>query len=147
MSLFRMTQKEYDCLNPPPDILLSGDEGWHYLGHIPAPKTRIGWFVHDVLHGLAMRYRLLPVLVYALEGLIGKRQNSATTIRSEEDSGGPWADYDEMTDTLIVYFDGKVPSSVNWIDNRCATLLEDDEDRIVGFVVQHLKLNPTKERQ
>ena len=74
-SLFFLTEDEYQKLNPP---LVRGlvrtdglylralqDEKWLPVGYIPRPTTRLGWFVYHVVHGLAMRYRLLPVLVYA----------------------------------------------------------------------------------
>lgn len=74
-SYFFLTEDEYERLNPPtlrPLMRADGlyfrslqDERWLPVGYIPRPTTRIGWFVYHVVHGLAMRYRLLPVLLYA----------------------------------------------------------------------------------
>jgi len=83
MSIFRMTDAEYDKLNPPFALgEVSSDDEWIYIGHIPTPKTRLGWFVYDIIHGLAMRYRFLPVIVFAFEGLFG-RNKCGFTIDSE----------------------------------------------------------------
>lgn len=72
---FMIGDSEYERLNPPVyESLLLNDGvyvkqidniGWLPVGHIPAPRTRVGWFVYHVVHGLAMRYRFLPVLVYS----------------------------------------------------------------------------------
>lgn len=74
-SWFHMSGDEYDRLNPPfPSPLLHpdglyfkalDDNRWLPVGYIPMPQTRLGWFVYHLIHGLAMRYRFLPVLVYS----------------------------------------------------------------------------------
>lgn len=71
-----MSQAEYDRLNPPSlDVIerdgklyeeILYDEKWMCIGYVPAPSSRLGWFVHHVVHGLAMRYPILKVLAYAL---------------------------------------------------------------------------------
>jgi len=74
---FYMTEEEYESLNPPilmPLLRSDGlyfkvlqDERWLPVGYIPRPQTRRGWFLYHLAHGLAMRYRLLPVLAYSLK--------------------------------------------------------------------------------
>lgn len=76
MSISKMTQADYDRLSPPIQSVMQArsknwieyiyDERWLHVGYIPAPTTRLGWFVYHVVHGLAMRYPLLAVLRYAL---------------------------------------------------------------------------------
>lgn len=75
-SWFCMTDEEYANLNPPRQKPLMRADGlyfktlddpkWLPVGHIPMPRTRWEWFVHHLIHGLAMRYRFLPVLFYAV---------------------------------------------------------------------------------
>lgn len=50
-----------------------------------------------------------------------------------------WANYDHISDSLLIYFTGKpVPSSVEWLDNHMGILL-DDNDTVVGFQIDHVK--------
>lgn len=50
-----------------------------------------------------------------------------------------WANYDDTSDSLIVYITGKpVPSSVDWLDNLTGVLL-DDNDTVVGFQIDHFE--------
>lgn len=50
-----------------------------------------------------------------------------------------WANYDKVSDTLLVYVTGKpVPSSVEWLDNHMGVLLDDD-DAVVGFQIDHFE--------
>lgn len=75
-SWLRMTDEEYDELNPPhckPLMRVDGlyfktldDPKWLPVGHIPMPRTRWQWFAYHMIHGLAMRYRFLPVLFYSI---------------------------------------------------------------------------------
>ena len=51
-------QKRYEELVEHPD--------WIHIGMIPVPKSRLGWFVYNMLHGLAMRYPLRAVIAYSL---------------------------------------------------------------------------------
>ena len=47
-----------------------------------------------------------------------------------------WIDYDAVTQSLLIYFDGKpVESYVNWVDTRLATLHTDDSHAIVGVMI------------
>jgi len=75
--LFTMTPEEYKRLNPPYILEIVEDEDgnmfethfsndeWLPVGCIPRPRTRLGWFAYHVAHGLAMRYRFLPVLAFS----------------------------------------------------------------------------------
>lgn len=50
-----------------------------------------------------------------------------------------WANYDESSDTLLMYITGKpVPSSVEWQDDYMGILLDDD-DVVVGFQIDHFE--------
>ena len=66
---FRLTNEEANRLNPPPDAaeIVEDDDGndwcrwaigagWMPMGHVPQPRTRLGWFCHNIMHGLMMRY-------------------------------------------------------------------------------------------
>lgn len=76
-SLLCMGDDEYDRLNPPVVRAIITDDGiylrqidddrWLPVGCILTPRTRLGWFVYHMVHGLAMRYRLLPVLLYSIK--------------------------------------------------------------------------------
>jgi len=76
-SLFFMGTDEYSNLNPPVIEIVEDENGklygeclsddrWIEVGYIPTPSTRIGWFVYHFVHGLAMRYRFLPVLIFSI---------------------------------------------------------------------------------
>ena len=41
-------------------------DGWVFVGHFPEPKTRLGWFVFHMVHGLMMRYPLHSVIAWSL---------------------------------------------------------------------------------
>lgn len=81
-SWFTMGDDEYDRLNPPVCKVILGEDGayvrqiddanWLPVGHIPMPKTRWGWFAYHLVHGLAMRYRLLPILIYSIRHSVGR---------------------------------------------------------------------------
>lgn len=74
---FHMTEADYDRLNPPILDRITDeetgkqfveeifDDKWLPVGYIPTPTTRLGWFTHHLIHGLAMRYPLFPVLIFA----------------------------------------------------------------------------------
>jgi hypothetical protein len=74
---YNLNMDEIQRLNPRPRyrVQIVGDElvqfeemlagKWLYVGHIPAPKTRLGWFMWHILHGLLMRYPLHKVIGYA----------------------------------------------------------------------------------
>lgn len=74
---WQLTEDEIDRLNPPPEIFVPGNdgnlymlcsyhEGWLPVGNIPAPRTRFGWFMYHLIHGLVMRYPLWKVLGFAI---------------------------------------------------------------------------------
>lgn len=47
-----------------------------------------------------------------------------------------WIDYDAVTRSLLIYFDGKpVESHVNWVNGRLATLHADNSHAIVGVMI------------
>ena len=47
-----------------------------------------------------------------------------------------WIDYDAVTQSLLIYFDGEpVDNFVNWVDSRLATLHDCDSDAIVGVLI------------
>lgn len=80
-SFFFLSADEYDRLNPPDRVAMLMEDGlyfreiegdyWLPVGYIPCPRTRLGWFIYHVVHGLAMHYRLFPVLVYAFREAFG----------------------------------------------------------------------------
>ena len=50
-----------------------------------------------------------------------------------------WIDYDDVTQDLLIYFDGKpVDSCVNWADSRLATLHDCESDAIVGVMISNV---------
>lgn len=50
-----------------------------------------------------------------------------------------WVDYDAVTRSLLIYFDGKpVESYVNWVDSRLATLHADNSHAIVGVMISNV---------
>lgn len=74
---WKLTNEEAERLNPPPLIVVLTDDGneyilqvdypdWQPVGHIPRPRTRPGWFVYHIIHGLYMRYPWWKVLGFAL---------------------------------------------------------------------------------
>lgn len=141
MSPLKMTQQEYDKLNPPFRLGdMSSSVKWQYVGHIPAPRTKMGWFVYDIIHGLAMRYRLLPVLAFALGNLRRERIPGELSLTMADDDS-IWADYDETSCALTIYFNGKPsPCYVNWINDRVGTLHNDETHAIVGIKIDKYKL-------
>lgn len=73
---WQLTDVEVERLNPPPDVYAPGDDGnlyilvqyheeWQPVGSIPSPRTRLGWFVYHLIHGLAMRYPWWKVIGFA----------------------------------------------------------------------------------
>lgn len=48
-----------------PYIQWYDNDGWVWMGYVPRPKTRLGWVVHHILHGVLMHYPLHKVLLYA----------------------------------------------------------------------------------
>lgn len=89
-----MTDNEYDKLNPPqlkPLLRADGlyfraleDSRWLPVGYIPMPQTRSGWFVYHMAHGLAMRYRFLPVLFYSFREAFWGKLNIETPMGVDE---------------------------------------------------------------
>jgi hypothetical protein len=61
---YYLTDEEVQRLNPPEDA--DERDEWQPVGHIPSPKTRVGWFFYHLVHGLWMRYPLHKVLGYAI---------------------------------------------------------------------------------
>ncbi|HMN30828.1 MAG TPA: hypothetical protein PKE45_21925 [Caldilineaceae bacterium] len=84
LSWFRLTDEEADRLNPPilevaqdeetgkTFIELLTDEQWLPVGYIPTPRTRLGWFLYHLAHGLAMRYPFHKVIGYSVHELFRK---------------------------------------------------------------------------
>lgn len=60
---YNLTPAEYDRLAAPWDA--EANDAWLPVGSIPRPRTRLGWFVYHLVHGLWMRYPLHKVLGYA----------------------------------------------------------------------------------
>lgn len=46
------------------------EPGWVHLGYAPEPASRWRWLVHDVAHGVLMRYRLTAVLSWSLRRFV-----------------------------------------------------------------------------
>jgi hypothetical protein len=74
---WQLTDEEADRLNPPILNIIEGGDGdlyvqhlfhpdWQPVGHVPAPRTRLGWFLYHLIHGLVMRYPLHKVIGFAL---------------------------------------------------------------------------------
>ncbi len=50
-----------------------------------------------------------------------------------------WIDYDAVTQSLLIYFDGKpVESYVNWVGARLATLHDCESDAIAGVLISNM---------
>lgn len=70
-------------LNPPIHYLSDDDGLWvkveddyMHLGHAPWPRNRAEWLVHDICHGLIMRYPLWKVVGFSIQMLIeGRHEN------------------------------------------------------------------------
>ncbi|MEM7531082.1 MAG: hypothetical protein AAF639_02805 [Chloroflexota bacterium] len=57
------------ALNPPPELRTftpKAHDDWVFVGYVPSPKTRLGWFVYHMIHGLLMRYPLRSVIAFSL---------------------------------------------------------------------------------
>lgn len=74
---WQLSDEEVERLNPPMTVITMGQDGnwwalypdhpnWMNVGHVPRPRTWMGWFAYHVIHGLAMRYPPLKVLGFAL---------------------------------------------------------------------------------
>lgn len=90
---WQLTDWEADNLNPPSDIelVMQGDDiermvryqqDWLPMGHVQIPRTRLGWFVYHVAHGLLMRYPLHKVVGFALAN--NKLESEWETISGDE---------------------------------------------------------------
>ena len=142
-NLFKMTQAECDSLNPPFNV---GDvvntKEWLYVGHIPTPKTRIGWFIYNVIHGLSMRYRLLPVLSFSVSEFFRNNSDREVSLIASDlaSDDGMWCNYDDVTDLLSVFFYGKPkPNYVSWLDNKFATIHDESNDDVIGIMISGYK--------
>lgn len=77
----QMTDAEYSRRNPPPLLIkydrirdidfieIMEDPEWLSVGYIPVPRTRLGWFLYHLVHGLVMKYPAHKVLFYALNNM------------------------------------------------------------------------------
>ena len=55
-----------------------------------------------------------------------------------------WIDYDAVTRSLLIYFDGEpVDNFVNWVDSRLATLHDCESDAIVGVLISSMSQQET----
>lgn len=73
-----LTQTEAERLNPPIQsvrydersqkyfIEIIDHPDWLEVGYIPKPRTRWGWFLYHLVHGLAMRYPVRKVLLFSV---------------------------------------------------------------------------------
>lgn len=78
-NLYKLSDEEYDKLNPPSSFLTYRDDGmlfrsvppymndWVYVGYIPKPRGRIAWFFYNLIHGIWMKYPLFKVLLFSLD--------------------------------------------------------------------------------
>lgn len=103
--LWRLSDEEYDRLNPPPSIITFRDDGvlfrsihphmedWVYVGYIPKPSGRVAWFFYNLIHGVWMKYSLLRALLFALD----KNNNTGESITLEEklENQPPWTMVDD----------------------------------------------------
>ena len=72
-----------------------------------------------------------------------KREIGSMATRSQPQHTLPgckvWIDYDAVTTSLLIYFDGKpVESCVNWVNSRLATLHTDNSHAIVGVMLSNV---------
>lgn len=91
-----LPNEQYDKLNPPFNHIIHSDEDgrfyaelsnsdeWLYVGHIPTPKTRLGWFLYNLIHGLWMKYPLWKVLLFAMDK---DNNNDGLRVVLSEDEG------------------------------------------------------------
>lgn len=68
---YSLTIEEANRYNPPAYQMMQLEEparyeSWLPVGYIPCPRTRLGWFLYHLVHGLWMRYPLHKVLGFAL---------------------------------------------------------------------------------
>jgi hypothetical protein len=50
-----------------------------------------------------------------------------------------WINYDAVTQSLLIYFDGEpVDNFVAWVDSRLATLHDCESDAIVGVLISNM---------
>ncbi|MEM7534030.1 MAG: hypothetical protein AAF639_17740 [Chloroflexota bacterium] len=57
------------AMNPPAELTTftpKTHDDWVFVGYLPKPKSRIGWFVYHMMHGLAMGYPLRSVIAFSL---------------------------------------------------------------------------------
>lgn len=76
---WRLTDEQYDKLNPPPANFIVDEDTkkvyveylnnkkWLWMGYVPMPTTRIGWFLHHLIHGVWMKYPLWKVVLFAFD--------------------------------------------------------------------------------
>jgi hypothetical protein len=73
---WQLTEAEVARHNPPMQVRVFDEndneyesvvyhEDWQPVGYIPRPKTRPGWFMYHLIHGLVMRYPWWKVLGFA----------------------------------------------------------------------------------
>ncbi len=62
---------------------MNTDPNWLRVGYIPKPSTRLGWFLYNIVHGLAMRYPFWQVVKFSLS----KGANSGLSVSVVETSG------------------------------------------------------------
>lgn len=66
--------------NPPYELRVAPNnvpDEWVFVGLVPTPKTRIGWFMYHLIHGLAMRYPLKSVIAFSLLDTNIRKKNEA----------------------------------------------------------------------
>jgi hypothetical protein len=91
----KLTKEDYERLNPPAilaykegvgmfQLRLDNDERWLMVGHVPKPKTKLGWFIYHIVHGLAMRYPLLAVIRWSFANMDISEREKANAMRKED---------------------------------------------------------------
>jgi len=76
---WRLTREEMDRLCPVHIVKADRDgnlwelklekDQWLDVGYIPTPKSRLAWFLYDLVHGLAMHIPVRKVILYSLREL------------------------------------------------------------------------------
>ena len=60
---------DHNQYNPPFELRVAPihvPEEWVFVGLVPAPKSRIGWFIYHFVHGMVMGYPFKSVLAFSL---------------------------------------------------------------------------------
>lgn len=91
--MMKLDPLELTVIEGEPYEKVNTDPNWLRVGYIPKPRTRFGWFVYNMAHGIAMRYPLWNVVKFSLS----KGASSGFSVTVEVDKPTVWD---------FVYLDG-----------------------------------------